>query len=95
MDSISESPFHEVYNLLFNKTRNHCNNNNDNELVVINKCELPVIDLSRLREEREGVERAMINEGDDGALIEEWVELANECVCCVVKHSLVQNWSHV
>ncbi|KMZ66853.1 Cobalamin synthesis protein P47K [Zostera marina] len=37
-----------------------------------------------------GVERAMINEGDEGALIEEWVELANGCVCCTVKHSLVQ-----
>ncbi|KAL7110133.1 hypothetical protein ACP275_05G005400 [Erythranthe tilingii] len=37
-----------------------------------------------------GVERAMINEGDDGALVEEWVELANGCICCNVKHSLVQ-----
>uniref|UniRef100_A0A804QG56 COBW domain-containing protein 1 n=1 Tax=Zea mays TaxID=4577 RepID=A0A804QG56_MAIZE len=37
-----------------------------------------------------GVERAMINEGQGGALIEEWVELANGCVCCSVKHSLVQ-----
>lgn len=37
-----------------------------------------------------GVERAMINEGDGGAPVEEWVELANGCVCCTVKHSLVQ-----
>jgi G3E family GTPase len=37
-----------------------------------------------------GVERAMINEGQGGALVEEWVELANGCVCCTVKHSLVQ-----
>ncbi|CAD6344038.1 unnamed protein product [Miscanthus lutarioriparius] len=37
-----------------------------------------------------GVERAMINEGQGGALVEEWVELANGCVCCSVKHSLVQ-----
>ncbi|KAL8142291.1 hypothetical protein V2J09_015323 [Rumex salicifolius] len=37
-----------------------------------------------------GVERAMINEGDGGALVEEWVELSNGCVCCTVKHSLVQ-----
>ncbi|KAL5987364.1 hypothetical protein ACLOJK_038529 [Asimina triloba] len=37
-----------------------------------------------------GVERAMVNEGDGGALVEEWVELANGCVCCTVKHSLVQ-----
>lgn len=37
-----------------------------------------------------GVERAMINEGDGGTLVEEWVELANGCVCCTVKHSLVQ-----
>ncbi|KAJ4791583.1 COBW domain-containing protein 1 [Rhynchospora pubera] len=37
-----------------------------------------------------GVERAMINEGQGSALVEEWVELANGCVCCTVKHSLVQ-----
>ncbi|KAG9442369.1 hypothetical protein H6P81_018223 [Aristolochia fimbriata] len=37
-----------------------------------------------------GVERAMINEGESGSLVEEWVELANGCVCCTVKHSLVQ-----
>lgn len=37
-----------------------------------------------------GVERAMINEGEGDALVEEWVELANGCVCCNVKHSLVQ-----
>jgi len=36
------------------------------------------------------VERAMINEGGKGALVEEWVELANGCICCTVKHSLVQ-----
>lgn len=37
-----------------------------------------------------GVERALINDGEGGALVEEWVELANGCVCCTVKHSLVQ-----
>lgn len=37
-----------------------------------------------------GVERAMINEGESGGLVEEWVELANGCICCTVKHSLVQ-----
>ncbi|KAM1326972.1 hypothetical protein PS2_011051 [Malus domestica] len=36
-----------------------------------------------------GVERAMINQGDGGALVEEWVELAKG-ICCTVKHSLVQ-----
>ena len=66
MDSISDPPFHEVYNLLFNKTRNHCNNDNDNdgdnELVVVDKCELPVIDLNRLREEREGEGRVQVRD---------------------------------
>lgn len=37
-----------------------------------------------------GVERAMINEGEGGGLVEEWVELADGCICCTVKHSLVQ-----
>ncbi|KAL6983367.1 hypothetical protein U1Q18_016753 [Sarracenia purpurea var. burkii] len=37
-----------------------------------------------------GVERAMINEGESGALVEEWIDLANGCICCTVKHSLVQ-----
>ncbi|KAK6940814.1 CobW/HypB/UreG, nucleotide-binding domain [Dillenia turbinata] len=37
-----------------------------------------------------GVERVMINEENGGGLIEEWVELANGCICCSVKHSLVQ-----
>ncbi|AES96999.2 putative cobalamin (vitamin B12) biosynthesis CobW [Medicago truncatula] len=37
-----------------------------------------------------GVERALINEGESGAVVEEWVELANGCICCTVKHSLVQ-----
>ncbi|XVE92921.1 hypothetical protein REPUB_Repub01dG0145300 [Reevesia pubescens] len=32
----------------------------------------------------------MINEGESGAFVEGWVELANGCVCCTVKHSLVQ-----
>ncbi|KAH9329573.1 hypothetical protein KI387_001681 [Taxus chinensis] len=38
--------------------------------------------------EEVGVERAMITEGD--ALVEEWVELPNGCICCTVKSSFVQ-----
>lgn len=37
-----------------------------------------------------GIERAMINQGEKGSLVEEWVELPNGCVCCSVKHSFVQ-----
>ena len=29
-----------------------------------------------------GIEKAMVNDGDGGALVEEWVELGNGCVCC-------------
>jgi G3E family GTPase len=36
------------------------------------------------------VQREMINEREGGSLVEEWFELANGCVCCTVKHSLVQ-----
>jgi G3E family GTPase len=36
------------------------------------------------------VEREMINDREGGALVEEWVELSNGCVCYTVKHSLVQ-----
>lgn len=37
-----------------------------------------------------GIEKAMINQGQEGSLVEEWIELPNGCVCCSVKHSLVQ-----
>ena len=37
-----------------------------------------------------GIEKAMVNDGEGGALVEEWVELGNGCVCCSVKHSFVQ-----
>ena len=41
-----------------------------------------------------GVERALIpiSEGEDGSklVVEEWVELPNGCVCCTIKHSIVQ-----
>lgn len=40
--------------------------------------------------EQLGIERAMINQGQEGSLVEEWIELPNGCVCCSVKHSLVQ-----
>ncbi|KAI5068512.1 hypothetical protein GOP47_0016857 [Adiantum capillus-veneris] len=37
-----------------------------------------------------GIEKAMINQGLESSLVEEWIELPNGCVCCSVKHSLVQ-----
>lgn len=37
-----------------------------------------------------GIERAAINRGREGSLFEEWIELPNGCVCCSVKHSLLQ-----
>ncbi|KAH7352652.1 hypothetical protein KP509_19G056400 [Ceratopteris richardii] len=37
-----------------------------------------------------GIEKAMINQGHKSSLVEEWIELPNGCVCCSVKHSLVQ-----
>jgi G3E family GTPase len=37
-----------------------------------------------------GIEKAMVNDGAGGSLVEEWVELANGCVCCSVKHSFLQ-----
>lgn len=37
-----------------------------------------------------GIEKAMINKGQESSLVEEWIELPNGCVCCSVKHSLVQ-----
>lgn len=37
-----------------------------------------------------GIEKAMVNDGAGGALVEEWVELGNGCICCNVKHSFVQ-----
>lgn len=37
-----------------------------------------------------GIEKAMINQGQESSLVEEWIELPNGCVCCSVKHSLVQ-----
>ncbi|MCO5578775.1 hypothetical protein L7F22_032621 [Adiantum nelumboides] len=37
-----------------------------------------------------GIEKAMINQGQASSLVEEWIDLPNGCVCCSVKHSLVQ-----
>lgn len=36
-----------------------------------------------------GVERVMINEGEGGVFVEEWVEFVNGCICCIVKYSFV------
>ncbi|CAI8587266.1 unnamed protein product [Vicia faba] len=48
MDSInSDPPFEETYKNLFNKAQNHINND---ELMVEEECELPLIDLSSLNE---------------------------------------------
>jgi len=57
MDSVSDPPFHEAYKILFDKTRNSIQENNafDNDFLVAEECELPVIDLSRLEESDETV----------------------------------------
>lgn len=45
----SDPPFEETYKYLFNKDQNIIND----ELMVDNECELPVIDLSRLNDDDE------------------------------------------
>lgn len=55
MDSISDPPFHEAYKILFDKTRNINQENNDfdHQDLVAEECELPVIDLSCLEDSDE------------------------------------------
>ena len=37
-----------------------------------------------------GIEKLAVNRGQEESLFEEWIELPNGCVCCSVKHSLLQ-----
>ena len=56
MDSISIPPFHEAYKTLRDKPKNRDEERDfDNELAVVEECELPVIDLSLLEESDEMV----------------------------------------
>ncbi|KAK7308812.1 hypothetical protein RJT34_05063 [Clitoria ternatea] len=50
MDSNSDPPFHEAYKILFDKTEKQELGNVDFEFEVVEECEVPVIDLSRLEE---------------------------------------------
>lgn len=47
MDSISDPPFQKAYKFLLDKTQNHEENH---DFKVVEECELPMIDLSRLDE---------------------------------------------
>lgn len=53
----SDPPFHEAYKRLFHKTIEAGNGAKDNELVIVEECELPLIDVGRL-----GVGEAEIRE---------------------------------
>ncbi|XP_062160471.1 gibberellin 2-beta-dioxygenase 8 [Alnus glutinosa] len=45
----SDPPFHEAYKCLFDKTiETNTNGDKENELVIVEECELPLIDLGRL-----------------------------------------------
>jgi gibberellin 2-oxidase len=45
----SDPPFHEAYKSLFDKTiETNTNGDKENELVIVEECELPLIDLGRL-----------------------------------------------
>lgn len=57
MEPISEPPFEEAYKILLNKAKtNNCNDfDDDDEFIVIEKCELPLIDLSHLEDKDEMV----------------------------------------
>jgi len=54
MDSVSDPPFHEAYKILFDRTPENINGS-DNDFLVAEECQLPVIDLSRLEESDESV----------------------------------------
>ncbi|TKY51102.1 Gibberellin 2-beta-dioxygenase 8 [Spatholobus suberectus] len=55
MDSIANPPLHEAYKILLDKTQNSNEENcfDDDQLSVVEECELPVIDVSRLAESDE------------------------------------------
>lgn len=59
MDPVSDPPFEEAYKILLNKTKtNHNNFPNDKKFAVVDECELPVINLSRLEDNDEMVREA-------------------------------------
>ncbi|GLT48433.1 hypothetical protein SLA2020_220600 [Shorea laevis] len=62
MECSSDPPFHQIYKNLFNTSSDDSWNGSDDELVVVEERELPLIDLSRLcmEEERERCEREIV-----------------------------------
>ncbi|XP_020208951.1 gibberellin 2-beta-dioxygenase 8 [Cajanus cajan] len=53
MDLIWNPPLHEAYKILLSKTQNSNEENGFDELLAVEECEVPVIDVSRLEESDE------------------------------------------